>query len=145
MADWYIGVCKRHNTWWIMKAAYWFHQLFLRLRYPASLPEEIAADLGISASNLLTFNEFVTQLSNLSTCPQRLIRFMPREQAEAAFESAQRKERFGRNSLFSYYFHEGWLEFKLHFDEQSRLRRIYLHHRNLPSENEIEIPLRREN
>ena len=68
---------------------------------------------------------------------------MPREEAEAAFQSAQRKERFGRNSLFSYYFQEGWLEFKLYFDEKARLRRIYLQHKDLNSDN-IEIHLNRD-
>jgi len=121
----------------------WVFQFFLRIRYPVSLPEDIAADLGINASNLLTFEQFVRQLSHQSCCPKRLTRFMPREEAEAAFQSAQRKERFGRNSLFSYYFQEGWLEFKLYFDEKARLRRIYLQHKDLNSDN-IEIHLNRD-
>lgn len=119
-----------------------FH-FFLRFRYPVSLPEDIATDLGISASNLLTFEEFVCQLTHQQCCPQRLSRFMPREAAEAAFQSAQRKERFGRNSLFSYYFHEGWMEFSLYFDEHSRLRRIYMQHKHVSNEQGIEILLNR--
>jgi hypothetical protein len=66
---------------------------------------------------------------------------MPRKDAEAAFQRARRKEHFCRNSLFSYYFHEGWLEFCLHFDEKNRLRRIYLQHKRLESELGVEIPL----
>lgn len=126
-----------------MKALDWMFQFFLRFRYPVSLPEDIAADLGINVSNFLTFDEFVSQLTNLPTSPCRLTRFMPRAEAEAAFKSAQRKERFGRNSLYSYYFHEGWLEFSLYFDEQSRLRRIYLQHKHLACEQGIEISLNR--
>jgi hypothetical protein len=127
-----------------MKALDWLFHCFLRLRYPVSLPEEIATDLGISASNFLTFEEFVQQLTCMTCRPRRLTRFMPRDEAEAAFQSAQRKELFGRNSLFSYYFHEGWLEFILYFDEQERLRRIYIQHKHLPYEQGIEIPLNRE-
>ncbi len=124
-----------------MKAFDWFFNFFLRVRYPASLPEDIATDLGINTSNFLTFEEFVDQLTSHSCRPKRLTRFMPRDAAEAAFQSALRKERFGRNSLFSYYFHEGWLEFSLYFDEQARLRRIYLQHKRLSSEQGVEIPL----
>lgn len=124
-----------------MKAFDWFHHFILRFRYPVSLPEDIAADLGIFASNFLTFDEFVCQLTNPTYHPQRLIRFMPRDEAEDAFQNAQRKERFGRTSLFSYYFQEGWLEFNLQFDEHSRLRRLYVQHRNFHTEQGIEIPL----
>lgn len=127
-----------------MRTFDWLFHFFLRLRYPVSLPEEIATDLGINASNFLTFEEFVCQLTSLSSRPRRLIRFMPRKDAEAAFQSAQKKETFNRNSLFSYYFHEGWLEFILHFDEHSRLRRIYMQHKHLACESGIEIPLNRE-
>ena len=124
-----------------MKAVDWLLHCMLRIRYPVSLPEEIATDLGITASNHLTFNEFVNTLINPSLRPGRLMRFMPRAAAEAAFESAQRKEKFSRNSLYSYYFNEGWLEFNLHFDEQSRLRRIYLQHKQFVNGPGIEIPL----
>ncbi|MBA3815325.1 MAG: hypothetical protein H0X29_02165 [Parachlamydiaceae bacterium] len=124
-----------------MKIFDWLLHCILRIRYPVSLPEDIATDLGIKASNFLTFDEFVNTLIHPASKPQRLMRFMPREIAEAAFESAQRKEKFYRNSLYSYYFNEGWLEFSLHFDEHSRLRRIYLQHKHLVNDNGIEIPL----
>lgn len=116
-------------------------RLLLRWRYPVSLPEDIASDLGIRSSNLLTFSEFTRQLCSLSYRPERLLRFMPRNEAEAAFELAQRKEIFGKSSLFSYYFHEGWLEFNLHFDDNARLRRIYMQHKSFKSDIGIEIPL----
>lgn len=130
-----------HNNGLPMKAIDWLLHCALRIRYPVSLPEDIATDLGITASNLLTFEEFVATLVNPKSKPQRLMRFMPRELAEAAFQSAQKKEKFGRNSLYSYYFPQGWLEFSLYFDEQSRLRRIYLQHKHLVADNGVEIPL----
>lgn len=119
----------------------WMQRLFVRFRYPVTLPEEIASDLGVSVSNSLSFEDFVDQLTLLSNPPRHLKRFMPRELAEAVFRSAQRKDKFGRNSLFSYYFEEGWLEFNLQFDEKSLLRRVYLQHRNLSHEQGIEIKL----
>lgn len=124
-----------------MQAFDWLFNFLIRFRYPVTLPEEIATDLGISVSNFMTFEEFVCKLTCVSCRPKRLKRFMPRDAAEAAFECAQRKERFSKNTLFSYYFHEGWLEFSLHFDDQSRLRRIYLQHKHLAREQGVEIPL----
>lgn len=127
-----------------MKTFDWLYRVVLRFRYPVTLPEEIATDLGIKASNFLTFNELVCLLTNMSCTPEKVKRYMPREAAEAAFKSAQRKEKFGRNSLFSYYFLEGWLEFILYFDEKSRLRRIYLQHKSVAKEQGIEILLQEE-
>ena len=124
-----------------MKAFNWFYRVILRIRYPVTLPEQIAMDLGIAVPSFLTFSELVSQLTSISCKPKRLRRFMPREMAEAAFESAQRKEKFSHNSLFSYYFQEGWVEFSLYFDEQSRLRRIYLQHKSVDKERGIEISL----
>lgn len=125
-----------------MKLINFLCYVFHRFRYPVSLPEEIAIDLGITTSNFLTFKEFVNQLTNRTCRLQRLSRFMPREEAEAVFQSALRKEKFKGDSLFSYYFHEGWLEFILQFDEHSRLRRIYLQHKHIKSERGIELMLR---
>jgi hypothetical protein len=117
------------------------YRFFLRFRYPVTLPEDIGSALGIVASNHLTFEEFVGRLTCPSCRPTRLIKFMPREKAEEAFQTAQRKERFQQNTLISYYFNEGWMEFVLHFDEQSRLRRIYVNHKQIEKERGIEIPL----
>lgn len=66
---------------------------------------------------------------------------MDRSQAEKAFEKAKRKERFGNNSLFSFYFTQGWLEFELQFDESELLRRIYIHHKLISHPNGYELPL----
>jgi len=116
-------------------------RLFIRLRYPVSLPEEVADALGIELSNDLTFSQFVSQLTSSSCQPTRLCKFMPRQQVEEAFKTAQKKERFKQDSLFSYYFNEGWLEFVLQFDTDSRLRRIYVQHHTIKEERGIEIPL----
>ncbi len=118
-----------------------FHRLFIRFRYPVSLPEDISEALGIPLSNYLSFEEFVEHLISPTCRVTKLTKFMPREKAEYAFRSALRKERFKQNTLFSYYFSEGWMEFVLQFDEQSRLRRIYLQHQKIQSPLGVEIPL----
>lgn len=124
-----------------MKALDHLYRLFLRLRYPASLPEDIAEALGIRITNFITFNEFVNQLVSPTCRPTRLRKFMSRDQAEQAFHLALRKEQFKHNSLFSFYFNEGWMEFVLFYDDQSRLRRLYLRHKQITEETGIEILL----
>lgn len=116
-------------------------KLLVRLRYPVSLPEEVAFALGLELSNFLTFEEFVKELTCPNCKPKKLVKFMPREEAEEAFRSALRQERFSRNSLFSYYFNHGWLEFVLQFDDQARLRRVYLQYKDIPHDQGLEIPL----
>lgn len=77
-----------------------FFQLRCRFRYPVSTPEEVGADLGIRTSNYLSFKEFMNGLIDPDQRLTKLIRFMPRVQAEEMFQSALRKEKFQRNSLF---------------------------------------------
>lgn len=125
-----------------MKALHFFYRLFIRFRYPVSLPEEIAESLGVEMSNSLTFDQCVSFLTSSTCQPTRICKYMPRQQVEDAFNSAQRKECFKHNSLYSYYFNEGWLEFILHFDDRSRLRRIYLQHKVIKEAGGIEIALR---
>lgn len=127
-----------------MKAFDHLYRFFIRFRYPVSLPEDIAHALGVETSNLLTFNEFVTQLTSSDCRPTKLTKFMPRKTVEDAFNGALRKERFNGKSIFSYYFNEGWMEFVLLFDEQSRLRRIYIQHKLIEQEEGVEIPLNKE-
>lgn len=114
---------------------------FLRFRYPVSLPEEIAEALGIPLSNSLSFKDFVHELSHTKTAPTSLSRLMSRSSAEKVFHNAVRTERFTEKTLISYHFPQGWLEFMLQFDRESRLRRIYLLHREIPSDQGIELPL----
>lgn len=113
--------------------------LFVRFRYPVSMPEDVAADLGLAFTNSLNFKEFMDCLTDPRHRPTKLTRFMPREQAEEIFHLAKRKERFSHDSLFSYLFKGGWIEFFLQFDEQSRLRRLYVRHKDLKQKHEISI------
>lgn len=116
-------------------------QMLVRLRYPVSMPQDIACALRIQMPNTVRFHELLAQLTNPDLTLPTLIKYMPREEAERAFKEALRKERFQKSSLYSFYFTEGWLEFELLFDEASRLRRLYIHHRLLthPSGHELQL------
>jgi len=127
-----------------MKAFDLLYHFFLRFRYPVSLPEDVANALGINVSNFLTFDEFVSQLTSSSCKPTSISKFMDRSQVEEAFKGALLKEHFNEKTIFSYYFSEGWMEFVLLFDTQSRLRRIYIQHKHIEQEEGVEIPLSRE-
>lgn len=116
-----------------------FLHMFIRFRYPVSLPQDIAHALGISLKNTIAFEHLLMVCQ--SCVPTRLAKFMPRMEAERVFQSAQRKDRFAQTSLYSYFFSEGWLEFELHFDDCSRLRRIYIHHKLIVNPNGFELPL----
>lgn len=105
------------------------------------MPEEVAHALGIEMPNFLTFDQFVDRLTDPACRPTKLNRFMPRKEAECAFLNAHCKEQFKHTSLFSFYFAEGCLEFVLHFDQESLLRRLYIHHKCFKQERGIEIPL----
>lgn len=124
-----------------MSAFRYLSRFLLRFRYPVTLPEDVAGALGIDLSNFVTFDELIEKLLSPECCPTNLLRFMPREKAERAFLTAQRRERFSRSTLCSYYFNEGWLEFKLEFDAESQLRRLYLQHQKIPQDRGIEISL----
>jgi hypothetical protein len=113
--------------------------LLVRLRYPFSTPEEIASDIGLNITNQCSFAEFMACLTNPSHKPTKILKFMPRERAEDLFQTALKKERFSYNTLFSYYFKGGWIEFILQFDEKSRLRRLYILHKDLKQKYEIPI------
>lgn len=116
-----------------------FQRFIARFRYPVSLPEDVAVALGIDLSNFLTFDQFVGCLC--SCLPTRIRKFMPRDEAEEAFQSAISKERFLRNTLCSYEFNQGRIVFVLKFDEEGRLRRMYLQHKLISSDQGLEIPL----
>lgn len=114
-------------------------RLLVRFRYPFSAPADIASALGIHASHFLTFNTLISHLTNPNCKPATLSKYMPRSQAESAFATALRKERFQSDSLFSYHINGVWLEFVLHFDDQARLRRLYLSHKDFKEKHEISI------
>lgn len=101
-------------------------RLMNRLRYPVSLPDDIANDLGISLPRIRSLKVFLELLSMPATKTKHLKRWMPRHEAEAAFKCAIKKETFSASSFFSYYFNHGWVVVALYFDEHARLRRAYL-------------------
>lgn len=100
-------------------------RLMSRFRYPVSMPEDIAKDLGIRIPATVSFKIFLGLLSAASSRSTKLRRLMPRRQAEAAFQNALKKEMFSSCSLFSYYFNQGWVVIALYFDDGARLRRAY--------------------
>ena len=113
----------------------------LRFRYPVSLPEEVSEALGVPLSNYMSFKDLVKTLSEPLSSPKRLSRFMPRHVAENVFCNAAKQERFCEKTLISYHFPEGWVEFILQFDRESRLRRVYLLHKDIASDQGIELSL----
>jgi len=124
-----------------MSPLYLLRRLMLRLRYPNSLPEDIGDALGINIPENVEINTLVNLLLTSGIKPSRINKFMCREKAELAFSKALRKERFANSTLFSFYFNEGWVEFSLHFDEHSRLRRLYLNHKCINETCGLEVPL----
>ncbi len=125
----------------LMREYFIFSRLWVRFRYPVSLPEDVANALGMPISNSLSYHDFIDYLTHLTQTPTRLAKYMPRELAEEAFQTALRKEKFCNSSLFSYYFNDGWMEFVLQFDDQSRLRRVYIQHKDIIQDEGVEIPL----
>ncbi len=114
-----------------MQALKHIHKFFQRMKHPISLPEDIGKDLGIQVLyNELSFEECIDRLAS-SCASKHLKRFQPREEVEPLFKTAVRKEIFKETSLFSYYLYDGWLAFKLIFDDQNRLRRVYIQHKEL--------------
>ncbi|MCP5470013.1 MAG: hypothetical protein H7A36_05870 [Chlamydiales bacterium] len=103
-----------------------FTRLFCRFRYPVSLPEDLAHDLGMRISNTINFKQLLRELRASDLRLTRVKRYMPRQLAEKIFQSALRKESFKSSSLFSYYFNKSWLVFALYFDENDCLRRLYV-------------------
>lgn len=116
-------------------------RLLARFWYPVTLPEDVAETLGVEVSNFLSFDELMKCIAQSKCHPLRLARFMPRKDAEAAFKNATCIEHFGEKTLVSYFFPEGWVEFVLKFDRESRLRRIYLLHKDIENEEGVEINL----
>ena len=101
-------------------------RLVSRIRYPVSLPEDLAKDLGVRLANNVSFREIIRILHSSDFRCSRLKRLMDRSQAEACFRSALKKESFKSSSLFSYYYNKSWLVFALYFDHEDRLRRLYV-------------------
>lgn len=115
------------------------YRLLSRFRYPVSMPEDVARDLGLNISNYVTFSEFINSVIDPLSPPKNLARYMSRDIAEGMFCLARKKEKFKTCSLFSYHFKDGWMEFILQFDNQSQLRRLYICHKHLKEKREISI------
>lgn len=111
-----------------------------RLRYPFSMPEDIGEDLGLDITNQLNFESFLQLLCSSSCLPQNLQKYMERDHVEKHFSHAFRTDRFSDKTLVCYYFKQGWIEFELKYDDENRLRRIWLH---APKAEECEIKLLR--
>lgn len=103
-----------------------FAKLLTRFRYPVSLPEDVARDLGLHLPNSLSFNAFMEALASPNLKPKTLKKGMPRYKAESVFISAVRQEIFKTTSLFSYKFSQGWVVIALYFTEDSLLGRLNL-------------------
>lgn len=116
-------------------------RFFARFRYPVTLPEDVTETLGIKVSNFLSFDELIKKLSSCNSNPLRLAKFMPRRDAELAFQHATCIEQFGKKTLISYYFPEGWIEFVLEFDHDMLLRRLYLRHKDIEAQEGVEVNL----
>lgn len=116
-------------------------RLISRFRYPVSLPEDVAHDLGMQLPNTLSFQQFLKLLTSPHQRPSKLRKYMTRETAEATFGSALRKDIFKSCSLYSYYFKKSWIVFSLYFDEKSRLRRVSLQCPTLPSLEGFDLAL----
>ena len=139
-----MKICyQRVGSWWRdlgmgASCARWIE----RVRYPVSLPIELSNDLGLPSLSSHSFHGLLHQLCNPRCHPSKLVKYMPRKKAERTFVGAVRQERFPERTLCSYYFHGAWLEFTLVFDYSSRLRRLYVQHRELKNGSRVEIPLR---
>lgn len=119
----------------------YFSHFTLRFRYPVSMPSEVADALGIELPSEYTLEELIKQLLEAKSQPKALIKYMKREIAENRFQNAVKKERFNQKPLISYYFNQGWVEFMLQFDDEARLRRLYLYHYSAGTPQGVEIPL----
>ena len=111
------------------------------LKHPISLPEDIGYALSFPVSNFVSTSELLTILKSDGFMPHNLSRFMQREKAELYFHKAITKDYFMDRSIFSYSFHNNFVEFVLEFDADSRLRRLYLRHDSILMQKGKELPL----
>jgi hypothetical protein len=110
------------------------------IRYPRSVPEEVAAALGVTLAQPHCWDELLKHLGSPQWAPPRLQRLMSRAHAQAAFSSALQIEEFTHTALCSYHLGGGWLTFDLHFDLEQRLRRLYVRHPQLgPDPRELTL------
>ncbi len=124
-----------------MKLFYYLASLCSRWQYPLSSFKEVVDDLGVNVPGNIALKEFVKALTSQHCHLTKLTKFMSRDDAEKVFASAIKKERFSGHSLYSYYFDNQWMGFYLQFDQNSKLRRIYVQHKDFKKQCGEEIKL----
>lgn len=118
-----------------------FSFVMMRFRFPFSRPDEVAEALGVDLPRCGTIEGFITHLLQKGTYPRNLMKNMNRKEAESFFNTALKKEHFKQKTLISYLFSQGWLELMLLFDDNGKLRRMYIYHKATRSSQGVEIPL----
>jgi hypothetical protein len=126
-----------------MRLFYYLAKLYSGWQYRLYSFKEVADDLGVDVPGNIAFEGFVKALTTQYGHSAKLTKFMPRDDAEKVFASAIKKERFSRHSLYSYYFDKDWVGFYLQFDQNSKLRRLYIQHKNFKKHSGEEIELNR--
>lgn len=112
-----------------------------RMRHPASLPSDVATDLGLGIYSRLPLMELLKLIQSPTFKTDKLKKFMRKEIADGVFKHAARKDIFQFTSRFSYLFGQGVLEFVLHFDTEGRLRRAYVHFQETQIELELDTAM----
>ena len=115
-------------------------KIYSFFKYPCLLPCEVGLALGFKSLSFESFEVFLLQLISREGHGSRLKKFMPRERAESLFLSAEKREIFRNESLFSFQFSSSWLGVSLQFDDANLLRRAYLMHERVP-EGQVELTL----
>jgi hypothetical protein len=105
------------------------------------LPDELLKTLGLDLEGKSSIEDFVEKLNHSKSLHVKLKKFMTRREVENTFLSAEKKEHFSRHSLYSYYFSKGWLGFFVSFDQDLKLRRVYLQYKSLRYQDFIELYL----
>lgn len=116
-------------------------RLMSRFRYPVSLPEEIACDLGLMIPNTIQCKDLIRFLSSPNLPPIKLKKYMPRFRAESHFRSPVKSESFPNRTLFSYYLGKGWVVVSLYYDDQALLRRVSLQFPKNLEDISLDLPL----
>lgn len=113
----------------------------VRFRHPVSVPQDISLALGVDIPPFASFDNIIRFLTSPPCCPGTLKKYMLRSRAEKFFANARRQDIFAERILFSYYFLRGCIEFDLRFDQEDRLRRVYVNYSGAKTDLGIELPI----
>jgi hypothetical protein len=105
------------------------------------LPDELLKTLGLDLKGNSSIEDLLEKLNHSKSLHIKLKKFMTKREVENAFISAEKKEHFSRHSLYSYYFSKGWVGFFVSFDQDLKLRRVYLQYKSLRYQDTIELYL----